>query len=208
MQLAYCGVCKSGVSTTAMNSNTCMCACVDGPALLYPSYHRNHVGYAGQWRTWDVSGTSAADGEAGASSGPESDVPTQISSSGALIDDGVNIRLWRVTDSQTFTVQQSNLYQVKTCPADTWLMHWQSLLSHSCTASTWWLVVFIFLRVHLPSKLLCAYYDNLLQPVTLVTIPDSVQDGWSVHSLPALPHRQHHGRSAGWIRPQSLELQT
>jgi hypothetical protein len=28
-----------------------------------------------------------------------------------LIDDGINIRLWRITDPATFTVQQSNLYQ-------------------------------------------------------------------------------------------------
>eukprot|EP00878_Enallax_costatus_P001749 GHUV01001905.1.p1 GENE.GHUV01001905.1~~GHUV01001905.1.p1 ORF type:complete len:466 (+),score=104.33 GHUV01001905.1:323-1720(+) len=72
----------------------------------------NHVGYAGQWRTWDVSAATAADSSSSSSnSGPGSSVPTQISSAGVLIDDGINIRLWRITDKESYTVQQSNLYQ-------------------------------------------------------------------------------------------------
>lgn len=49
------------------------------------------VGYAGQWRTWDV-GTDPA-------------------SPPALIDDSVNIRLWRITDATQRSVKQANLYQ-------------------------------------------------------------------------------------------------
>lgn len=82
-------------------------------ARLYPvccQCCRKHVGYAGQWRTWDVSSMAADSGSS--SGGPESSVSTQISSPGVLIDDGINIRLWRITDPDSYTVQQSNLYQV------------------------------------------------------------------------------------------------
>ncbi|KAF6258783.1 hypothetical protein COO60DRAFT_1516763, partial [Scenedesmus sp. NREL 46B-D3] len=49
------------------------------------------VGYAGQWRTWDVGSDPA--------------------SPPALIDDSVNIRLWRMTDAASRSVKQANLYQ-------------------------------------------------------------------------------------------------
>lgn len=69
------------------------------------------MGYAGEWRTWDVS-RPASEGSTSSSGGRHTSVSTQISSPGVLIDDGINIRLWKVTDPANFTVQQSNLYQV------------------------------------------------------------------------------------------------
>eukprot|EP00775_Hariotina_reticulata_P007230 gene7230-7443_t len=55
-----------------------------------------NVGYAGQWVTWDVSPAAA---EAAGTPGP------------LLIDTSINIRLWRIVDAASSTVQQSNLYQ-------------------------------------------------------------------------------------------------
>lgn len=71
------------------------------------TFGSTNTGYAGQWRTWQVGAGPGSDDECSTAGGPAAAADPQ------LIDDSVNIRLWRTIDAGAHKVQQSNLYQVR-----------------------------------------------------------------------------------------------